>query len=371
MKTRVLGRTGVSVSTISFGTEYLINKPQEHVDQVLHAAIERGINLFDVFYGQGYVREIYGKAFKGYRDRVMLTAHLGAVERGRDSGISREPQEARHFFEEYLRHFMTDYVDILYLHNVDTQEDYDKVMGPGGLADLAQELRSHGKARFIGLSGHTVSTARQAVESGLVDVLMFPVNIASNAIEGKRDLLEACAVNNVAVIAMKPFAGGKLLQPETQKSLMGFQTGGADTEVQTDLPITAVKCLDYVLSRAGVATVVPGFATVAEMDEGLGWYDASDDERDFSALLSSFAVYQTGECVYCNHCLPCPVGITVGNVNRLGDLAAHNLTDALREAYAALDLNASDCIQCGTCEDACPFGVAVIDKMEQTAALYA
>jgi Fe-S-cluster-containing hydrogenase component 2 len=54
----------------------------------------------------------------------------------------------------------------------------------------------------------------------------------------------------------------------------------------------------------------------------------------------------------------------------LFDLAQSGLTDALRAAYDALEINASDCVQCGTCEDRCPFGVQVIDKMEQAAALF-
>ncbi|MHB1319236.1 MAG: aldo/keto reductase [Anaerolineae bacterium] len=370
MNTRILGRTGATVSTISMGTEYLINKPQDHVDGVIHTAIERGINYFDVFYAQGFVREIYGRAFAGYRDRVMLTAHLGAVEENGDSARSRDPKLAQRFIEEYLRLMKTDYVDVLFLHNSDGQEDYDTVMAPGGLADLAQRLRDQGKARFIGFSGHTVSTARQAAESGIVDVLMFPVNIAANAVEGKRELLQACASNNVGLVAMKPFAGGKLLQPETRMSLMSFQTGGGDAEIQKGQPITPVQCLHYVLSQVGVSTAVPGFATIEQLEQGLAYYEASEEDRDFAGLLASFAEYRSGECVYCNHCLPCPVEINVGQVNRLGDMASHHMTAELRAAYAALDVNASDCIQCGACEERCPFGVQVIDKMEETAALF-
>lgn len=371
MNTRILGRTGAAVSTISMGTEYLINKPQEHVDAVIHTAIERGINYFDVFYGQGFVREIYGRAFAGYRDRVMLTAHLGAVEENGDSARSRDPKLSQHFFHEYLRPMQTDYVDVLFLHNSDGQEDYDTIMAPGGLADLAQQLQEQGKARFVGFSGHTVSTARQAAESGIVDVLMFPVNLTANAVPGKRELLQACASNNVALVAMKPFAGGRLLQPETRVSLETWQMGGEGAEFQKERPITPVQCLHYVLSQVGVSTAVPGFQTVEQLDQGMAYYEATEEEKDFSGLLAAFAQYQTGDCVYCNHCLPCPMAIDIGRVNRLYDMASVTMTDALRADYAALDSNAYDCIQCGTCEERCPFGVAVIDKMEKAAALFA
>jgi len=371
MRTRTLGRTGATVSTISMGTEYLIHKPQAHVDGVIHTAIERGINYFDVFYGQGFVREIYGRAFAGYRDRVMLTAHLGATEEHGESGRTRDPERALHFFHEYLRLFTTDYVDVLFLHNSDGQEDYDTVMAPGGLADLALRLKQEGKARFIGFSGHTVSTARQAAESGIVDVIMFPVNLAAHAVPGKRELHQTCAAHDVALVAMKPFAGGRLLQKETTVSLETWQMGGEGRELRKERAVTPAQCLHYVLSQPGICTAVPGCASIPELEQVLAYYEASEEERDFAGLLAAFAEYRGGECVYCNHCLPCPQGINVGQVNRLGDLASYSVTPALRAAYAALEANASDCIECGSCEAACPFDVAVIEKMARTATLFA
>ncbi|NLT73883.1 MAG: hypothetical protein GXX94_06765 [Chloroflexi bacterium] len=370
MKTRILGRMGATVSSISLGTEYLIHKPQEHVDAVVHRAIERGINYFDVFFGQGFVRDIYGKAFAGYRDRVMLSAHLGAIEQDGESGRTRDPELAETYLEDYLRRFATDYVDVLFLHNIDAQDDYDTVMAPGGLADLAQRLRDQGKARAIGYSGHTVSTARQAVESGLIDVLMFPVNLGAHGVPGRRELYQSCAARNVGIVAMKPFAGGRLLQKETQVSLEFWQTGGGGSTLEKRDSITPVQCLHYVLSQVGLSTTVPGCADIDQLDAALAYYDATEEERDFSGLLTSFEQYQPGECVYCNHCLPCPQGINVGQVNRLLDMGRFQMTDELSAMYRGLAANASDCIQCGSCEANCPFGVAVIDRMVEADALF-
>jgi predicted aldo/keto reductase-like oxidoreductase len=108
----------------------------------------------------------------------------------------------------------------------DQQKDYDEVMDPGGYFDLAQRLRQEGKARFLGFSGHTVATALRAVESGVIDVLMFPINIAGNMVPGKKELLQACVLHNVGGVAMKPYAGGKLLQKERTLNLARFKMGG-------------------------------------------------------------------------------------------------------------------------------------------------
>jgi uncharacterized protein len=371
MQTRTLGRTGIEVSAISLGTEYLIDLPQDHVDAVIHHAIERGINYFDLFWAQPGFRDIMGRAFQGHRDKVLLTAHLGATVENGQGARTRDPIVAREYIEDYLRRYNTDYVDVLFLHNSDGQEDYDAVMAPGGLLDMAQRLQQKGVARTIGFSGHTVSTARQAAESGAIDVIMFPVNLAANAVPGKREFLQACAAHDVALVAMKPYAGGKLLRPESNMSLMSFQSGGDDMELTKERAITPIQCLHYVLSQVGISTIVPGCKDIDELDQALSYWEADDEARDFSQLLAAFAQYQVGECVYCNHCLPCPSYIDIGQVNRLLDMGMAAMTPAVQEAYAALHADADDCIQCAACEERCPFDVAVIERMEQAAELFA
>ncbi|MFH1085433.1 MAG: aldo/keto reductase [Chloroflexota bacterium] len=371
MEQRTLGRTGLRVSAISLGTEYLINQPREHVARVIHAALERGINYFDLFWAQPAFRDNMGAAFKGHRQRALLTAHLGAIEEDGQGARSRDPDLSARFFLEYLRRYETDYVDILFLHNSDGQEDYDLVMRPDGLLGMAQAYQRAGQARSIGFSGHTVCTALQAVRSGQIDLLMFPINLASHAVEGKRELYAACAAHNVALVAMKPYGGGRLLQQGATMNLETWQTGGPDMEL-TKLPaITAVRCLAYVLAQAGVSTIVPGCKNVEELDAALAYWEASAEERDFGPLLSQFDQYVSGECVYCNHCLPCPQHIDIGHTLRLLDLAMQGPrpSAAVLDEYFAMETDATDCIACGACEVRCPFDVGVIAKMEAAAGL--
>jgi hypothetical protein len=94
-------------------------------------------------------------------------------------------------------------------------------------------------------------------------------------------------------------------------------------------------------------------------------------ERDFSGLLAGFGRYVEGECTYCNHCLPCPVVIDIGQVNRLLDLAELGVTASLWAAYAALPVKASACTECGACTKRCPFGVDVMARMQQAIATFA
>ncbi len=357
MEYRRLGRTGMDVSLVSLGTEYLIDLPLRHVEGVIREAVDKGINYFDLFYGQGYFRDVMGAAFSGMREKVHLAGHLGAIERDGQSDKTREVSLARRFFEDFLRRFRTDHVDVLFLHNCDSREDYDAVIRRGGLSDLAQSLKAEGRARAVGFSGHTVSTARAAVDSGAVDVLMFPISLAGHAVEGKAELLKACARGDVGVVAMKPFAGGRLLQRTRKVDADAWLTGADDRKLTRRSRLTPARCLSYALSQVGVSTAVPGCKDLEELAASLAFLEAPLKERDFSSALSDFEHYVEGECVYCNHCLPCPSSINIGAVLRLVDAGREGVTASLRAQYAELAAASDDCVECGACVKRCPFGV--------------
>jgi hypothetical protein len=313
-----------------------------------------------------------------------LTAHLGAVMYGDQYGVSRDPDPAIAFFHDYLERLRTDYVDVLFLHNSNTQEDLETLMGEGGFLSIARRFVEAGKARAIGFSGHNAVTARQAVESGAIDVVMFPVNLASHTMPGHQALFRACAAHDVALVAMKPYAGGNLLRPSPTMVIEDFQLGrtelpGAPSRFEKPDAITPVQCLSYVLAQPGVATAVPGCKNVAELEAALAYWDASPAARAFDHLLPAFEGWADGACVYCNHCLPCPAGIDIGKVMSLyaqlqGRLPPEVQVPDVRAAYAELAADgaaAADCIACGACADRCPFEVEVVAQMAAVAAAFA
>lgn len=352
MQTRTLGRTGLTVGVIGLGTEYLVDVPRDTVVSVVSQAVARGVNYFDVLFAHPHYLDNFGAAFKGLREKVLITGHLGSALQDGQYRRSRDVAECEELFHDLLRRLGTDHVDVVFLSNCDEDDDYERVMGSGGLGELAVRLQGEGKARFIGLSGHQVAVASKAVASGAVDVLMHSLNLSGDATAGRKQLYHACAARGVGLIGMKPFAGGSLLQNGT----------GA--------PPTPVRCLSYALSQPGVATVVPGVKNLGELEAALAYLEASDEQRDFSALVGRFQRDAEGRCVYCNHCLPCPAGIDVGRTMRLIDSAREGVSAPLAEDYAALPAGASACIECGDCVPRCPFKVDVISKMRQAARLF-
>ena len=376
MNHRTLGRTGLFVSEIGLGTEFLLGLPQDDAVGVVHEAIDRGINYVDMFWAQPEFRDVMGAAFRGRREDVYITAHLGSTVRDGQYAVSRDPQVCTDFFHDYLERMGTDYVDVLFVHNCNSAEDYETVSSPGGLIELARSFVEQGRARFVGFSCHNVVTALRVIESGAIDVLMFPVNLASYAVPGKGKLLPTCAEHNVGLVAMKVYGGGSLLRDKRVVELQDFQMGrqempGAPSHYELTAEITAVKCMAYVLDQPQVSTAVPGCKSIEELNGALHYYDASGEEKNYEPILPAFSEFATGECVYCNHCLPCPSNIDIGQTISLLEQGRRELTHGIRASYSALETNAFDCIACGQCTSRCPFGVDVIQKMEEAETLFA
>jgi len=363
MDYRKLGRTGLTVSALAVGTEHLVKQPPDTVEEVIGEAIRRGVTYFDVVYAFPDYLDNLGAAFQGHRERLLLAGHLGSTVKDGQYCRNRSPKACEPVFREVLDRLHTDHVDILHLHNFNSVKEWETVARPGGVLDLARRLRAEGRARFLGISAHYVEVARRAIQSGHIDVVMFPVSLLGHAMPALGDLLDLCAREEIGVVAMKPYAGGKLLSARGMQRVPGYKTGGESYKVRFPPDITPARCLAYTLAQVGVSTALTGPRTLAELASSLASMEASEAERDFSGLLTAFGRYVEGECVYCNHCLPCPVAIDIAQVNRLLDAAQGGLTAELRAAYGGLSAQASACTECGACVQRCPFGVAVIERM--------
>jgi predicted aldo/keto reductase-like oxidoreductase len=152
---------------------------------------------------------------------------------------------------------------------------------------------------------------------------------------------------------MKPYRGGTLLNHS------GRPTG-----------ITPVQCLAYTLSRS-VATTIPGVKDGDELRAALRYLEASDEEKDWHSAIPLMHQGLAGECVRCNHCLPCPADIDIGETILLVGFASWDgVNDWLRAWYGKLPAKASACIECGVCTERCPFGVDVIARMQEAVELY-
>lgn len=380
MKYRMLGNTGILASEIGIGSEGFVGMPESEALAVIHAAIEQGVNYFDLYNPQPEVRKNLGKGIAGNRDKVYIQGHLctawieGQYTRTRDVPLVIDS------FEEMLSMLGTDYVDVGMIHYIDKESDMREIF-EGRLIDYILRLKEEGRIRHIGISSHNPVIARKAVETGLVEVVLFAVNPAYDMqppsedlnklwddnsyinplhnIDHERDAFhKICALKGVGITVMKAFGGGDLL--DDQLSPFG-------------VALTPSQCIHYALSRPGVSSVLGGYRSVNELQQSLHYLDATDQERDFAPVLARIPKHMfRGKCMYCGHCAPCSVGIDVASVNKFCDLCVAQgfVPETVREHYKSLPHHAGECIACGKCEENCPFEVNIIKSMKAAAKLF-
>ena len=327
--------------------------------------MDNGVNYIDLVFNIPEILEGVRKGIRGSREDVNLVFHLGSTVHKGDYKKTRDMKDIKKQFQNTLDTLNTDYIDVANLHYIKKMDEYDEVTSNRNALDLAEEMVKEKKAKLICISTHEPSVAIKTAKSGGFDLIMMQVNLSNNAMPQRDEMLRTCAQENVGVVAMKPYAGGKLLQQNRTVRIAQYQRAGDALKRKIPKTITPVMCLHYILSQVGVKTVVPGVKNIEELDNALSYFDASDEEKDYSSVLQEFGEYQKGVCVYCNHCLPCPSVIDIGRMNRLLDMSKPKLTGSIKEEYNSLNAKASDCIVCSKCEKRCPFEVEVILRMKE------
>jgi len=351
METRTLGKTGLKVGVIGLGTEHLI-EDRTNMDAVIGMGVESGANYVDLVGNDpsGAFAEYWqaiGPAIRRHRERLVLALHWGFIFHEPIDGCQRS-------FDEALSLVGNGYTDIAMVSMVDTESLWQD-WAREGIERLSQYQRD-GRIGFIGVSGHNATVAVTAVESGLVDVIMFPVNLYQHHADPERQaLLRACAKHRVGFVAMKPYYGGRLLRTRKQ-----------------DRGISTTRCLHYVLSQQ-VHCVVPGPRDAEQFDETLAYLRSSHDDRAYEPLQAELRERLRGQCVLCRHCLPCPAGIPIPRIIDYLEWSEYygpSHQQLAREWYASLEAKGSDCTECEVCLERCPFDVDVIGKMHRAAEVF-
>lgn len=364
MKYRELKKTGIKISEISLGAEHLEFAEKKKVLDVVSASIEHGMNYVDLFMPSPNVRDYIGIALKGRRDKMLVAGHLGATHMDGQYERSRDLKKCELYFEDLLRRLKTDYVDMLMLHYIDDADDAQVVINDGLLA-LGQKLRQQGKARMLGFSSHMVGTAQTLVQTGSFDAVMFSINPVFDAMpldtdadgllgeaiqtqglqQERQAFYRYCETQQCDIVVMKAYGAGRLL----------------DKNSAYPLTMTSAQSLEYALTRPGVVSVAVGCKTVEEVDAAAAYCEATTSERDYSHVIKQASMATAGFCMYCNHCLPCPQNINIAKTISAIDAMEQGDSGGSR-MYR--EQGKVDCTACGDCEERCPFGVAVIDKMQ-------
>jgi uncharacterized protein len=357
MAYRRLGRTGLLVSEISLGSSPLPDP------DLLRAIIDRGVNYIDTShnYDNGNAERRIGRLIKDAgRDKVHVATKFHVTPRDTAASIMASVHGS-------LKRLDVEAIDVLMIHGVETAA----VLVDPRVLEAFERLQKEGGFRFRGLSCHANQdeVVRQAVDCGLYDMVQVGYNVFDIqepareietypdylSVSGLRALIASAHSKDVGVVAMKTLkVGGR------RQDLARYETGAASLYQ---------SMLKWVLDDERVASAVTEILNRRQMEEDLGAAGSrlAADERETLARY----VRENGRD-YCHACASCrracPAGIdSPGLLRALAYRESFGKNERARDVYASVAGRgtASACRDCGACENACPYGVAVRSRVRE------
>jgi aryl-alcohol dehydrogenase-like predicted oxidoreductase len=248
--TQPFGKTGHDSTRTIFGAAALWGSTEEEAEATLALLDQYGINHIDTAAIYGRSERRVGAWMPAHRNRFFLATKTG----------ERTYEKAKAGFEHSLERLQTDHVDLLQLHNLVDESEWETALGPRGALEYAIEARAQGLTRFIGVTGHGVTVAAmhlRSLERFPFDSVLLPYNyvMMQNAqyAADLEALSRVCAERGIAMQTIK----GITLGPWNEKE----HTHGTWYEPlaeQADID----SAVHWVLGRPGVFLNTAGDLTL-------------------------------------------------------------------------------------------------------------
>lgn len=211
MRYRNMGRTGLKVSEVCLGTMTFGHGTDERAsEEIVDLAFDSGVNFFDTAntYGDGASEVLLGNALKGRRrDAVVATKVFNPFGPGpNDSGMSRV--HIMNAVEDSLRRLQTDYLDLYYIHHVDTQTPLEEMLR--ALDDLVRQ----GKVRYTACSNYEAWRLMEALwisdSEGWARFDCYQPQYSLVVRDIEEELIPVCELKGLGVVVWSPLGGGFL-----------------------------------------------------------------------------------------------------------------------------------------------------------------
>jgi aryl-alcohol dehydrogenase-like predicted oxidoreductase len=297
LQKRILGSTGFDASVLGIGDLADRAVPMETCVATIRRSMDFGLNLIDTApsYEDGYSEAIVGTALRGRRQGVFVIDKIDELDKPVGPQVDAS-----------LKALGLDMVELFVFHAVSEPARWKELAAPGGgMEQLGRELKA-GKVRFRGISSHHPEVLRQALESGLCNVVMFPVGPFCDR-RYIEEILPLARQKGVGTVCFKTFGAGKLLgdtsgynRPLEPRPRGKFSSGGKESGAAPGLPrLTVAECLHYTLT-IGPDVALLGLSFPNEQDaafEALGSFRSlTQEQMEKTRRRAAQAIKGKGPC---------------------------------------------------------------------------
>ncbi|NDV26716.1 aldo/keto reductase [Desulfovibrio sp. JC010] len=305
-----LGNSEIKISSIGLGcmglSEFYGEPTSEKQGcELIHHALDQGVNFFDTadMYGDGHNENLLAKALHGRRDEAVIATKFGIVRENGEYArtISGKPEYIRKACHESLRRLGTDYIDLYYIHRVDTDTPIEETVGE--MSKLVEE----GKIRAIGISEASAETLRKAHAVHPLSALQSEYSMLTR--DPEQEILGLTRELGISFVPYSPICRGLLSnwKPSEDKTdfrnlLPRFQGKAYDSNkaiAEALSPIAKSKgCTLAQLSLAWVCAQgeniipIPGTTKIKNLDSNIGAVQVELSSDDLTAIEGILATHK-------------------------------------------------------------------------------
>jgi aryl-alcohol dehydrogenase-like predicted oxidoreductase len=280
MQYQQLGSSDLHISRIGFGCMSLSPEKEKESIEMIHRAIELGINFFDTadLYNKGMNEVMVGKAIKEKKNKIILATKVGNQWRADGSGWDWNPSKdyILQSVEGSLKRLQTDHIDLYQLHGGTIDDPIDDTIGAFEL------LKQQGKIRYYGISSIRPNVIREYVKRSSIVSVMTQYSLADRRPE--ESILGLLQQNNIGVLSRGGLAQG-LLVNKAAKEYLGHSidaiTGAAQLlqGIEVTTQTSAQNAILFVLQHPAITSAVIGMSRMEQLLE----IAATTDKEDLSA----------------------------------------------------------------------------------------
>lgn len=361
---------GNDISLLGYGCMRFTKKgtgiDYEKAEKEILCAISGGVNYFDTAYVYGGSEECLGTILQKNhcREKVNIATKLPQY-------IIRNAASIEKIFQEELKRLKTDYIDYYLMHMFTDIQGWENIKALG-IEDWIKEKKEKGIIRNIGFSYHgNTEMFIKLLDAYDWDFCQIQYNYLDEHSQAGRRGLKAAAEKGIPVIIMEPLRGGKLVDqiPEKAKKMI------ANHKNHWTPPEMGLR---WLWNQKEVTCVLSGMNSLEMVEENMRI--ASDvqigefGEEENALVRDVVKIIKDKEkvgCTACRYCMPCPKGVDIpGNFYYYNQMYIDSKNSARMEFAQVMGMRkepgfASQCIQCGKCEQHCPQHIEIRKMLKE------
>lgn len=368
---RMIPAFGKEISRLGYGgMRFPKNGDEVDMDaavQLLRKAYEMGINYFDtaMVYHKGESEKIFGKAFEPYpRDSYLIADKMSIW-------LCSDEEDMKARFYNQLKTLKTDYIDFYLVHSLN-RNHYKKVKDLH-CVEFLQQMKQEGKIKHLGFSFHdTYQVFTQILNDYTWDFVQIQLNYLDWHNQGAEQLYRELERRNLPVMVMEPVRGGYLATIDSERAKPFLEL-----EPQRSIASWAIRWME---SLPQVAVVLSGMSDLQQLEDNVATMTHFEpmNEQELAAIdrvVEEIRKVNEIPCTGCRYCMDCPMGVDIPEIFSIySQYKIFGKEKAFVQDYEEVvehGNGAEHCVRCMACTTKCPQMIAIPDKLEMIAKLYA